>query len=559
MATTFRNRWVTTATIRTVSSALLFAVGTLRASQGPPPRPIRVPPPSAETASKASATVRGRVFRQGGNDGLASVRIVLSAADVARDPFIATSAADGTFSFAGIPGGLYRVGLSLDGYFRPATDSGPRSISLGDGQQLPNLILRLAPTGTIAGTLIDSDGRPEAGISVRAARPYYEGGRKRLPMSVPRNQRATTDSEGRFSFFGLEEGAYIVGTGSLQPEYFPGVIDPDQAVQISVAPGREIRGITMRLATRTTYTASFRLEDASAQGNMSPLFQVVRIGSNGTEATIGMGAADPGNGQGYPFRRSADGVLTTPPLLPGSYEIYYGRLTGGRMGRTRFDIIDHNVAVADMIVEGPLRLMGRVVRDRSFATSAPGGFAPRIILKPADSRDAGFSTGIANLKPDWTFDVTGLPPGKWRADVAGLPPDAFVSSVRYGSSEVLDATFEVTHTTDFLEITISAPGAVVLGSVRDARETAVPYAQVALIPWGSGPKSPSRYRAAVADERGGFSIVGVAAGQYRVLAWSDVEEGAWLDDAFVARFQGQGTRVDVQGSEQKSIVLKVSP
>lgn len=126
--------------------------------------------------------------------------------------------AEGDFTIRGVPAGEWEVLASADGHVR----SEPVHVSLDVGGEQRDLRLRLATAGVLTGLVVDDQGAPIEGASVRVTpqanaapdddptaallRGLSLGGGGDDP-SAPR--AATTDDDGRFRMDGLAEGRVL--------------------------------------------------------------------------------------------------------------------------------------------------------------------------------------------------------------------------------------------------------------------------------------------------------------------------------------------------------------
>ena len=62
-----------------------------------------------------------------------------------------------------------------------------------------------------------------------------------------------------------------------------------------------------------------------------------------------------------------------------------------------------------------------------------------------------------------------------------------------------------------------------------------------------------RSKITTTDASGRFQLDGVAPGDYKLFAWEDVEDGAWLDSAFMKLDEDKGTPMRV-GEGSKTMV-----
>ena len=105
--------------------------------------------------------------------------------------------AEGYFQFLEVPQGTWKVGLDMDRLPADLNPSGQQELSAQVfPDQLTRVELVVIPLQIVEGLLEDAGGNPASeGIVVRL---------------LPQNQLTTTDSAGRFGFYNLPEGDYMV-------------------------------------------------------------------------------------------------------------------------------------------------------------------------------------------------------------------------------------------------------------------------------------------------------------------------------------------------------------
>lgn len=131
---------------------------------------------------------------------------------------------EGRFFFADLPAGEYYLQARKDGY-APGIYGQRRAwgqnllLSLGEGERLPDVKLRVWKYAVIAGTVVDEAGEPVVGIAVRAlmknviaGRVQY-GNKEVISELVP---SAITDDRGMFRLSKLSPGTYVVVVPSTQ-------------------------------------------------------------------------------------------------------------------------------------------------------------------------------------------------------------------------------------------------------------------------------------------------------------------------------------------------------
>src|SRR3989442_14486532 len=110
------------------------------------------------------ASVEGVVARLGTGEPLPRATVTLSNDRYPSQVLSTATDASGRFTFLNVPPGEYRVQASRQGPYIPA-EYGQRNlgergipITIGPGQKITEIRLELAPTSSISGRILDSDG-----------------------------------------------------------------------------------------------------------------------------------------------------------------------------------------------------------------------------------------------------------------------------------------------------------------------------------------------------------------------------------------------------------------
>ena len=70
---------------------------------------------------------------------------------------------------------------------------------------------------------------------------------------------------------------------------------------------------------------------------------------------------------------------------------------------------------------------------------------------------------------------------------------------------------------------------------------------------------PERYRKALTDQSGRFTLRGLPPGDYTILAWESVDGEAYYNPEFLRSYEGQGRQVHLEEGRRASITLKAIP
>ncbi|MFN0109373.1 MAG: carboxypeptidase regulatory-like domain-containing protein [Blastocatellia bacterium] len=347
---------------------------------------------------------------------------------ISRSTHKARTDGEGRYQIANLPPGRFMVSAASK-VFVAATagqqNNEPKMVTLDAGESRENLDFSLVRGGVITGRATDSEGRPVIAQHVRL---YHivvaPDGQSRLQNRGGSFNESITDDRGVYRIYGLPPGNYAIGMGGedgyfsgvkYPPIYYPDATEEKQAKIISVKAGEEITGINLRLGVSgKTYEAIGRVIEAET-GKPVPNIRV-SCQKNYDEAA---GDSEGGYGDGQTDRL---GNFRLTGLKRGKYSC---NLHGGWMEPTEFYSEPTTFEMADADVSGveikAVRggtISGSSLIEGSNDPTTKSKFARIMIYantEPENEQDRASQPSSHHqtmIKPDGTFLITGVAPGK---------------------------------------------------------------------------------------------------------------------------------------------------
>ena len=493
---------------------------------------------------------------------------------------VATDAA-GKFAFRNLSPGPHTVRVQRDGYFGPFGTNTvvSRRVSVEADHASTRVEFGMRQGGMVSGRVLDPDGRPVAGVQVRPSLitygdglgPYVNGRGRLTPM----NEGVRTDYRGEYWLPWLPPGKYYVEAAPPSDKewvrtLFPNAKDLSTAALVTVISDVVIEGIDIL----------FRPEE-------SPLFTVSGIAVNPLHVD------NTGNRpiSSFLLAPREPGVMDPdfPPIFvnttflnenrefeihdvrPGSYDLYavyegsFDSVESGSnisrffFGRAPVEVRDEDVKDIQLDIRPGVDLDGRVL----FNGSPGNPVGLRVFLRAQETMPRLYMKAFETIPVDSSgkFHAEHVPEGRLKLDLGGtLPEGAYVEDIRQGGRSVFDDGFFLYGRSETIEVVVNSRGLVVEGIVENSDQKPVPYVTVVLVPPEQQRRNASRYRRAITDESGKFSIKTVPPGIYTAYAWEGgLPTDSWLDDNFFSKYQGQGKIVNVVPNSRIQLQLLSIP
>lgn len=459
--------------------------------------------------------------------------------------------AQGRFSLENIDPGSYflsarRSGYLDQGYGAAEPDAVGPPVKLAAGDLMGDITIKLTPQSLLYGKVTDEDGEAVPDAEVSLYKVSYAGGRRHLAIE----SGTVSQADGSIIIGNVAAGRYYLGAwirGGEQDAntreiyvatFYPSTSDPSAAGPIEVAAGAEVRGLEIRLRKART----FRIRGRTAAN--------ISLQLRPRDLTIGPGATSGAN-------TGRDGRFEFTGVLPGRYTIVAEEGTSffavAEMGGGTMAPITARDAVRPALVEvtdsdlddvilpagESVEVKGTILGGKALRANidlVPAGGAPEHASIPSAQPDAGGGFQFHRVFPD-----------AYQVAVTGLGENFYVKSVTFSGRDITNQDLDLTSGAGgTLEITLSADGGEIAGTVRGADGKALPGALVQI--WPAGGDSA---RSLKADENGAFRFRNLPPADYRVIAWEALDDDLAEYAPFRARFEAQATQVKVaeRGSE----------
>lgn len=417
------------------------------------------------------------------------------------------------------------------------------------GRHATAIDFKLRPYGAIAGRILDTDGDPMWHAQVGVYRWAYSNTGVR---GLRRFMDGDTDDTGDYRIFQLPPGQYaICAYGPGQPNgedrsarpsnesyvttCFPGADLAEAASAIEVKAGQTVPAVNFKMVKRRSATVRGLLTTPTPglQRGAVRLFSL----SNSL-----VGTRYPSVGPKGDFEISG--------VPAGEY-----RLVAMANGQTA----EESVSVSDQPVDTSVTLGSGVTLNGAMQVDG--------LTKPTtpttiyiDDPEIGIFWGGARLDGEGNF-VLG-PLFRWRLHLRfNLPAGIYVKSAVMGDHDVLQDGLDLRNgTNESLRVLLGSDVATIAGTVRNEKDEAAPGATVLAVPWESSRrKRYDEYKIARSDDSGVFHFRNLPPGDYRLFAWTSVENMAWLSEDFMRPIEGQGVALTASGNGSYTTDLKVIP
>jgi hypothetical protein len=313
------------------------------------------------------------------------------------------------------------------------------------------------------------------------------------------------------------------------PVYFPGVIDERAAMPVDVGAGATAGGVDV--SVRRTRVYRIRGLFAGATAGAPPSLRLVPQHA-------------PSAG-GYVPAVLRQGTFEINGVAPGSYFLT-GQFDSGFLP---IEVSDSDVNGIVIPAPSAFPISGRVSMDGQAKPGAP--LTVQLTSQPPVSRNV-----TASIQPDGSFAVA-LTPGDYRVRVNN---SYYLKAIRFSGADGQSGILHITGAENsVLDLVVAKDTGSVEGVAVNERRSPQSNVRVVLVPDAILRGQTSLYQTARTDAEGRFHMESVAPGAYKVFAWEDVEDRAWLNAEFMNAYEDRGRLVNVGPERKETIEVTVIP
>ncbi len=509
---------------------------------------------ATSSSSSGDFTLSGTVVNSvtGEPIGRALVRII---GVVQRTVF---SDGEGRFQIDGLPTGSVNVEAQKPGYFsQQQLRSGGINDLVNIGPDTARVVVKLTPQSAIYGRITDAAGQPIENVPVRLTERSVRDGRRRWDA----RSLTQSDEDGRFRFANLLPGTYYLAAGPGSDEtrfrahdekpktgypslYYPAAPDLSSASPIQLDPGQQT--------------------EADLSMPVVPVYQISGM-VIGYPAGQGVGLqllTQSGQALSLPVRFAMDTGVFEAFLVPaGSYVLTASSQAGDQPLRAEIRL---NVATnLDNVhlTMGPALSIPIAVRMESrdpSHLSSPGWNQQRppvsVRLIPTEQLTPERSSTFLQQSPG--REIMALPdvePGKYVAEAMAWGP-WYVQSAQYGPTNLLTDDLTIIPGQAYpLEIVLRDDDATLSGNFK-ASEQSGRSATVLVLPQ---PASNRGVKVIPLSPQSGFTVNGLAPGDYLVFAFDRVDNLEYANPDVLQPYVSQATHVTLAPNQETRVVLNL--
>ncbi|HEY7336752.1 MAG TPA: carboxypeptidase-like regulatory domain-containing protein [Bryobacteraceae bacterium] len=503
--------------------------------------------------AQSTGSLEGIVVNSLTGAGIGGVVVGLN---LVQEAYRTTTDASGRFQISGITPGDYDSFVYKDAFTLVST---PPSIHVSPGAPT-RLRFELLPPATLRGHVYGIDGEPLAHIRVEAGGSDAAG---------PTGSQATTDEDGAFALENLTPGPYSIlvwppaanasfmrgGTRmEIRPTYFPSVLDPAAARDISVESGDDKSGIDIRLQASPVHRVRGVVLDAERKPAVRVVVEAIPKGAFGVldySADFGRFFIAPHSEPIFrvPMESTGtgpDGVFEFPSLPTGEWVLRSGAgLVSLEEGVERYRFYGTATASVRDSDIGDLQIRLAPTFDLNVRFEWSDG-SPASNIRPSarllSSNDA-FPDRFAG------GPIEHLPPQRYRIRTTGFG-NYYASRIMIGGTDVTGQTVDIPSSSPAIRV-ILRPGGTLRGTVKQCGQGVVIVWPQSTLPGDAG-------KSALCGAGGAFEMRGLPPGEYYAVAVDRYEPREMTTAAYLRGVISKAASVRVEEGATASLDLSLT-
>ena len=457
---------------------------------------------------------------------------------------------EGHFQIDGLPAGSTNIALQKPGYSSPE-DSRENRVVIG--ADTAAVVLKLSPLGAIYGHVLDVAGQPIENEPVRLIGRSVSEGRRRWNLVGS----AQSDEDGRFRFPCLAPGSYYLAAGpGMQSEmhlardpksktgfpslYYPNAPDLNSASAIQLVAGQQAEA-DFSLSAVPVYKVSGTVTNfVPGRGVVLQVFNQL-----GDPISIAIGM-------------HMDGSFDIEAVPAGTYMLKAFSHVGDQTLRSDLHLsVAANVDNVNLVL-APMPVIPIKVRMESRDASnlnRPGWNQQRtqvsVRLIPTAKLAEEPRSNLVQQAGQQIMALQDVEPGKYTAEVMPWGP-WYVQSAQYGPTNLLsdDVTIAPGQTYP-IEIVLHDDGATLTGNFQSSKKSPQ-SATTVVVPQ---PASRRSVKVAQFSPQSGFTITGLAPGDYLVFAFDHVDKIEYTSPDALQPYASQATPVALSPNQETHVGL----
>ena len=354
------------------------------------------------------------------------------------------------------------------------------------------------------------------------------------------------------------------------PVYYPGTVAAGDAAVVPLAVGEERTSVDFQLQR----VAMARVEGTVVNATGQPTQNVQVTLTSSVQPMPGIGTMN--------ARADSDGRFRLTNVPPGQYRLI-ARANVGGSGRGGSDapeagrgggrgnlpppirlwgsldvpVDGRNLADILITLQQGLTVSGRIAFDGTTQQPPADLSRMRVTLAPAEPGGGGglIQTAAGTVDASGKFTIPSVVPGMYRLTASGAGSGWSLDSSMIDGQDSLDFPIDVKPggAVGGAVITFTDRQAQLSGSIVNQQGAPAPHFTLILYSADERFWSPQsrRIRSTRPATDGQFSFAGFPAGDYKLVALTDVEPGSWFDPAFLQQVDGAAIALRIAEGEKK--------